>query len=346
MQDAINDGIKAGLRGISPSAELASGGSDGGAAAQLEAQRVSRVWLDKYLSGSQRQATASLSLFAASFDAVGAAAVLSGARAHSQQAEADQMLQSLREISIIQELRQSAAEDQIRHTMHPLLRDLTIELRQGQPDADHKAAVIGFVSYMLTVVGFKLASLGQAAVHAPDAAQLLDWEAPDLAAMVQLVAALDWHGADAMVKEDSQRGEGCRDVMDHLAVALSDRGQLQLAEQAGRVACNARSLWPADSKTVDSMINLSIWLAELGQHEAAADITQQALEACQRVLGSQHRNMLVSVDSLGSRSAETAQPNAVADMARRTLKARQRVLGPEHPATLTAWLFSVASLPS
>ena len=81
------------------------------------------------------------------------------------------------------------------------------------------------------------------------------------------------------------------------------------------------------------MFNLSIRLAEVGQHQAAAEMARQALEAQQRVLGLEHPNTLASMSNLSSRLTVLGQHQAAADMTRRALEARQRVLGAEHPDT-------------
>ena len=375
-QEAIADGIKAGLRGINRGAQLACGDDDGGAAAQLEAKRVSRVWLDRYLSDDQRHATACLSLFAASFDAAGAAAVLCGGIATAEQHnEAKQVLQTLHGISIIQKLRQPASPQGYeqnetagtRYSMHPLLRDLAadlsrrrpggylmrlldrvltalgiedlldqvlIMLRFKQPGGQHKTAVIGFVVHTLSAVGNELVSLGQTASSAPAAAQLLGWEAPNVAAMLQMISGSVRHHAKSLLEEESQRGELCRAAMDALAQGLSHWGQLQLAERAGRVAWNARRQWPHDPRTLASMASLSCYLANLGQHQQAADMAQEALTARQRVLGPEHPDTLSSMNNLSNRLSELGQHEAAAAMARQVLEAQQRVLGPEHPDTL------------
>ena len=79
-----------------------------GAAAELEARRVSGFWLSRYLSANQKHATACLSLFAASFDAGGAAAVVHGPDAVSQQQDAVvEMLRGLRGVSVVQEVQQA-----------------------------------------------------------------------------------------------------------------------------------------------------------------------------------------------------------------------------------------------
>ena len=121
------------------------------------------------------------------------------------------------------------------------------------------------------------------------------------------------------------------------ALALSAWGQLQLAAEAGRAALKARRRWPEHPNTLTSMASLSNRLAELGQHQEAADMARQALAGRQRVLGPEHPDTLYSMAGLSIWLAELGQHEAAADMARQALAARQRVLGPDHPERCAAW---------
>ena len=155
------------------------GTSPSGAAAELEDRRVSGFWLRQYISPELQKATACLSLFAATFDAVGASAVLHGPDATSQQQEdAVKMLRGLRGVSVVQEVQQAAPPGQLRYSMHPLVRALAVELRYKWPEDDKDAAAVGFVVYMLCQSGAELYKLGQTAATAPVAAQLLSRETP------------------------------------------------------------------------------------------------------------------------------------------------------------------------
>ena len=261
LQEAIKDARAAGLRGVGPGAALLTAS---GAARKLDARHVSKLWLDRYLEGAEKHATACLSLFAATFDTSGAAAVLHGPEADAQQQDtSEQMLRLLRSVSVLQEapVGPMSAQPESRYSMHPLIRGLAVELRSGQSEADCNIAARNFVVYMLQKGGNELASLSRTAAAAPFAAQLLDWEAPNIAAMLELVAA-DRHQAGAMLKEDSQRGETCRDALHDLAVAMSNWNQPQLAEQAGRAVYNARRHRAEDPDTLPSMSNLATsWLS-------------------------------------------------------------------------------------
>jgi len=302
---------------------------------------VSGFWLTQYLSPKQREATASLSLFAATFAADRAAAVMHGAAAGAEQRDdAVNMLRGLRGVSVLQAVTapQPDTEGHSRYSMHLLIRDLAVELRAKQlqhGDADDTAAS-GFLSYMLHRRGAELIDLDGTAANAAVAARLLGQETQNFAAMLHLVAAPDRHRARAMLEDDSQHGTACRDLMTNLAVALAEWGQLQLAEQVGRAALTASRQWPDQPDTMTSMSNLGVWLSDLGQYEAAADIARQALTARQGVLGPEHPATLTSMSNLSGYLGEQGQHRAAADMARQVLDCWQRVLGSEHVDTLSS----------
>ena len=69
-----------------------------------------------------------------------------------------------------------------------------------------------------------------------------------------------------------------------------------MARQA--LAAQQRVLGPEHPDTLTSLSNLSNRLAELGQHQEAADMARQALAAQQRVLGPEHPDTLTSLSNL------------------------------------------------
>ena len=91
-----------------------------------------------------------------------------------------------------------------------------------------------------------------------------------------------------------------------------------------------------------SLSNLSVWLAELGQHQEAADLARQALAAQQRVLGPEHPDTLTMLSNLSKCSAGSigAASGGCIRVARAGsyVAAQQRVCGPEHPSTLISTL--------
>jgi hypothetical protein len=226
-QEAIADAHHAGLRGVAADTFSASGdliNLSSGAAAELEARRVSGFWLSQYLSNEQREATACLSLFAATFDARGAAAVVPGSNGSAQQrADTVKMLRALRGVSVVQEAQQSSP-GHLRYSMHPLVRGVTVELRSKQPQTVQDAAAFGFVSHMLWKGGTELAESGQTVANAPVGAGLPPWEAPHFRAVVQLIAAPERARARAMLEKESQPGTECRTSMDAFAIPLSRCG--------------------------------------------------------------------------------------------------------------------------
>ena len=86
-----------------------------------------------------------------------------------------------------------------------------------------------------------------------------------------------------------------------------------MARQA--LAARQRVLGPEHPDTLASMSNLSIQLAQLGQHEAAADMARQALAAQQRVLGPEHPDSRHSMSVLRW-LGELDQREAAAEVAR------------------------------
>ena len=172
--------------------------------------------------------------------AAGAAAVLHGPDATAQQRDdAARTLRGLRGVSVVQEVSQPTAPGQLRYGMHPLVRGLAIDMRREQPDSEHGAAVTGFVWYMLCKVGGELTELDETATSAPVAAVLLSLESPNIAAMLQLVDQPAESRARDMLEAESQLGTTCRGAMYALASCALKWGQLQLAAEAGRAACQA-----------------------------------------------------------------------------------------------------------
>ena len=330
-QAAIQDAKNAGLRGVGAgtAAQAASG-----AAAELDAQRTSGFWLDRYLIDTEKHAAACLSLFAATFNASGAATVLYGSEASAQQqANARQMLRALCSVSVLQQVPQPAMPTQTRYSMHPLMRGLAMELRSRQPDSVRDSMAINFVVYVLDQGSVELANLDHTAAGMPVAAQLLEWE-PNIAAMLQLVAAPDQQRAGAMLKEDSRQGIVCRNAMDKLVVALARWGQLPLAADVGHAVWEARRRQRDDPDTLISMSNLSTLLGRQGYNEQALVMARQVLAERQRVLSDDDPSTLNSMANLSDRLAELGQHKDAARMAADALSAQQRVLGSDHPSTL------------
>ena len=140
LQEALDDAIAGiGIMGIAPSDD--TGQPVSAAARELRARNVSDLWLRRYLSPNQLDAIAGLSLFAATFDAAGAAAVLHGADpGPSQRRNTELLLRCLRGLSILQEVpRAAAGEQQPRYGMHLLVRGLAVPMccdRQPEDSQD------------------------------------------------------------------------------------------------------------------------------------------------------------------------------------------------------------------
>ena len=88
--------------------------------------------------------------------------------------------------------------------------------------------------------------------------------------------------------------------------------------------------------TLTSVNNLASLLWSKGDYAAAEPLFRRALEACERVLGSEHPDTLTSVNNLASLLWKKGDYAAAEPLFRRALEAFERVLGPEHPDTLTS----------
>ena len=89
------------------------------------------------------------------------------------------------------------------------------------------------------------------------------------------------------------------------------------------LAAQQRVLGPEHPDTLRSLSLLSIWLAELGQHQEAADMARQALAACCSAFGPEP-DTLRSLSILSIWLAELGQHQEAADMAQ-LLAAQKRV---------------------
>ena len=78
---------------------------------------------------------------------------------------------------------------------------------------------------------------------------------------------------------------------------------------------------------------MTFTLAELGQHEQARALGQDALERCQRVLGPNHLATLGSATGLALALAGLGQHEQARALGQDALERCQRVLGPNHLAT-------------
>ena len=327
--------------GIAPSDEGTSDEPDQprtATARELAARNVSDLWLRWYLTPKQLDTVARLSLFAATFDAAGAATLCLGLNPSlADQRDAAIMLRCLRGLSVLQEARHAAAAaQQPRYGMHLLVRGLAADVLRRQPEDSQTAAVTGFVAYVLDV-GDKLASLRESSGNAAaEADRLLALEAPNLQAMLQLMAEPEPYRAMALLEGNSEQAVEWRVLIVRMSYALSWWGQPGLALDAARTAYSARQTWPDDESTLMSANNLSLTLGNAGQFREAADVARQALAAWKRVYGPEHPGTLRCLDHLSVSLAHLGQHLEAADTARKVLTARQRVLDPEHPDVLTS----------
>ena len=319
---ALQSSIHAGIWLASP------GPSHNASAAETEGWQVLAFWLRRHLSHEQRTALARLSLFAASFDTDEAAAVLHGPDADAlQRGDAAKVLRGLSGLNAVHLIQPPGTAGQTRYSVQPLMRSVATQLRRELPQAAQDAAAVGFVTHMLRLGGALLAGLDQAAAAAPVAAQLLDCEAPNFAAMLHIVTVPAGTSAGSMLTEDSQRGSWCRHALDDLAEALARWGQLRLAALAACAARDAKCRLPDDAEPQTSADT-----QHAGQCEASRDAPWTLAAAQQPAMGLEHAATVASSDQCSSHISELRKHEAAAALARRTLAVQQKHLG---PSTLT-----------
>jgi tetratricopeptide (TPR) repeat protein len=82
--------------------------------------------------------------------------------------------------------------------------------------------------------------------------------------------------------------------------------------------------------------NTAWYLYHRGEYAAAEEISRDALDRREKVLGLEHPHTLTSVSNLGSVLESQGKYEEAEAMHRQALKGREKVLGPEHPHTLTS----------
>ena len=342
LQEAIADADSFGIMGIAPDSELTGNDAAGqpatATASELRARNVSDLWLRQYLSQQQLASLARLSLFAASFDAAGAAAVLHGADAGPvQRREAAVLLRCLRGLSVLQETWEGAADSQPpRYSMHLLVRGLAAGVQRQQLEHIQLAAVTGFLHYVLSVSG-KLAGLDPAKANATARGyRLFDLEMPNMVAVLHLLAAPDPPDTEPLFAGDSESAARRRDGLDGMGRALSKWGQPRLAMEAARTAYEVRSSRPDEEATLMSAINLSVTLSHAGLKQEAVDVARHACAEHERVLGPEDSATLRSLSILSTFLAGLDQHEEAREVVSRAFEAQERVLGPDHPDTLSS----------
>ena len=71
----------------------------------------------------------------------------------------------------------------------------------------------------------------------------------------------------------------------------------------------------------------------MGDLAGAEPLYRRDLEACERTLGKEHPDTLISVGNMGSLLLQMGDAAGAEAMHRRNLETRERTLGNEHPST-------------
>ena len=201
------------------------------------AARVSSVWLKSYLSVEQRAAVSCLSVFAGSFDAVGAAAV-----AYScERARVQRLLQELVPLSVVQEVAGSGqAGAELRYVMHPLVREVAAGMLKALGRAEHAKAYTAFAAHMLNIVEHMIRTRLTAFRSLPTQ-QLMSDELANICVLARVLLEL------IQETRPSQRGCDCAAV----AATLRHRGELEQALEIEQAMTSVQEQRPGtDGKPV------------------------------------------------------------------------------------------------
>jgi hypothetical protein len=79
-----------------------------------------------------------------------------------------------------------------------------------------------------------------------------------------------------------------------------------------------------------------VTLRDLGQHERARQLGEDALARMRRVLGDDHPQTLIAADSLVATLRDLGQHERARQLGEDALARMRRVLGDDHPHTLDA----------
>jgi len=99
---------------------------------------------------------------------------------------------------------------------------------------------------------------------------------------------------------------------------------------------NQNRLDADDEDMLATTIDLSLLLADLGEHEQARQLDEDTLTRYRRVLGEDHPDTLSSANNLAIRLADLGEHEQARQLTEDTLTRYRRVLGEDHPDTLSS----------
>lgn len=149
------------------------------------------------------------------------------------------------------------------------------------------------------------------------------------------LARARWEIVRERPAEDAER---CFVAM-NLAVTLKESagdnaGALTLMQEV--VAVRRRVLGDTHPHTLDSITNLALQHAEMGELTAALPLNEEALAAMRRLLGDEHEHTLVSLTSLGALHNALGDYGTARPLHEEALAAKRRTLGGDHLETMNS----------
>jgi tetratricopeptide (TPR) repeat protein len=305
---------------------------------ELEAARVSKQWLERYLTPENILALARLSVFRGSFDANGAAAlqILGGAQPSNTADAVNAAVLQLRNLSLLQPAQSAAAPGALpRYAMHKLVRgiaaELLVQLSRDSGAADAASSLLShvrmlFVDWMLQLGGQLDGLFNHPGSDSLQRAQSL--LANEELNFQHLLTLLDDEHVQANMAD---RLGG----LATLALALKERGKLQLAHAlcSQQLELTLRAPGPDHPTAGASYDSLGCVLMEQGKLAEAEQAHREALRISLQMLGTDHASTGASYNHLGLALMWQGQLAEAEQAHREALRIKLQALGPDNTST-------------
>jgi tetratricopeptide (TPR) repeat protein len=147
-----------------------------------------------------------------------------------------------------------------------------------------------------------------------------------------------WIEEDSRVDKEGVAEELIRPGFLHsLGYLLDGENRQQAVQMLQRALQGYEKAWgPEHIPTLNTVSNLGLLYAKLGQLDEAEKMYQRALQGYEKALRPEHTTTLNTVNNLGSLYSDLGQLDEAEKMYQRALRGYERAWGPEHISTLGA----------
>lgn len=138
--------------------------------------------------------------------------------------------------------------------------------------------------------------------------------------------------AATLIEQSGRRGPRLAEVLDSLATAYYDRGQLDdaLATKRRAMTIYGDVYGAGHPKTIRQLGHIGVILLARGDTEEAVQTLQDAISSYSQVMGAENRQLIPMINSLGAGFEYQGRPEDAATQYRRSLAIAEAVRGPEH----------------